>query len=383
MRRELERAADELFEVTAQGLDHFAAFFGRPYPFDKYDQLFVPEFNAGAMENVAAVTFHDSFLFRDPPTWSQRLERAEVVLHELAHMWFGDLVTMRWWDDLWLNETFATYAAYLCLAEATRFEDAWRVFNGQMRPAAVRQDQLSHDAPDRGGRRRHGRRPGELRRDHVREGRRGHQAARGDARRGCLPRGRAHVRRAPRLGQRDARRLPRGALGRGRRAARRLGGGVARDAVAQHDRRARGASGTVASTRWSSTSARPTPIRRCDPTPRRSALVAARRRRRRPRDDRAAGSDRRGPSATVPGAVGLRAPLFVFPNHGDHDYALAALDDASVAFALERLPDLDDPMLRQQTWSALWDMVRDGRLRVGDFLGAVERFAPGEQMTRC
>ena len=110
MRRELERGADELFEVTAQGLDHLSGLFGRAYPFDKYDQLFVPEFNAGAMENVGAVTFHDSFLFRDPPTWSQRLERAEVVLHELAHMWFGDLVTMRWWDDLWLNETFATYA---------------------------------------------------------------------------------------------------------------------------------------------------------------------------------------------------------------------------------------------------------------------------------
>ena len=142
MRRELERDADELFEITSQGLDHLAALFGRTYPFDKYDQLFVPEFNAGAMENVSAVTFHDTFLFRDPPTWSQRLERAEVVLHELAHMWFGDLVTMRWWDDLWLNETFATYAAYLCLAEATRFDDAWRVFNGQMRPAAIRQDQL-------------------------------------------------------------------------------------------------------------------------------------------------------------------------------------------------------------------------------------------------
>ena len=68
MRRELERDADELFEVTSQGLDHLAALFGRPYPFDKYDQLFVPEFNAGAMENVAAVTFHDTFLFRDPPT---------------------------------------------------------------------------------------------------------------------------------------------------------------------------------------------------------------------------------------------------------------------------------------------------------------------------
>ena len=81
----------------------------------------MPEFNAGAMENVGAVTFHDSFLFRDPPTEPERLTRAEVVLHELAHMWFGDLVTMRWWDDLWLNESFATYMSFLALDEATRF----------------------------------------------------------------------------------------------------------------------------------------------------------------------------------------------------------------------------------------------------------------------
>ncbi|MFV2062143.1 MAG: M1 family metallopeptidase, partial [Chloroflexota bacterium] len=105
MRRELERAADELFELTAQGLDYYRELFGQPFPFSKYDQVFVPEFNAGAMENVGAVTFNDSFIFRDPPTYGQRLLRGEVVLHELAHMWFGDLVTMRWWDDLWLNET--------------------------------------------------------------------------------------------------------------------------------------------------------------------------------------------------------------------------------------------------------------------------------------
>ena len=104
MARLVEREAAELFEVTRQGFRFFADLFDQPYPFDKYDQLFVPEFNAGAMENVGAVTFHDSFLFRDPPTEPERLERAEVVLHELAHMWFGDLVTMRWWDDLWLNE---------------------------------------------------------------------------------------------------------------------------------------------------------------------------------------------------------------------------------------------------------------------------------------
>ena len=147
MEAELERSADEIFEITAQGMDYYADLFGRAYPFGKYDQLFVPEFNAGAMENVGAVTFHDDFLFRDPPTYGQRLTRGEVVLHELAHMWFGDLVTMRWWDDLWLNETFATYLSFRALADATRFDDAWRVFNGQMRPAAYRQDQLATTHP--------------------------------------------------------------------------------------------------------------------------------------------------------------------------------------------------------------------------------------------
>ncbi|MEX1333908.1 MAG: aminopeptidase N, partial [Candidatus Limnocylindrales bacterium] len=147
MEPELERAASEIFEITAQGLDYYAKLFGRPYPFSKYDQLFVPEFNAGAMENVGAVTFNDSYLFRDPPTHGQRLTRGEVVLHELAHMWFGNLVTMRWWDDLWLNETFATYLSFRCLADATRFDDAWLVFNGQMRPQAYRQDQLATTHP--------------------------------------------------------------------------------------------------------------------------------------------------------------------------------------------------------------------------------------------
>ena len=102
----------------------------------------MPEFNAGAMENVGAVTFHDAFLFRDPPTEPERLTRAEVALHELAHMWFGDLVTMRWWDDLWLNESFATYLSFLALDEATRFSAAWQSFNGTLKPHAYREDQL-------------------------------------------------------------------------------------------------------------------------------------------------------------------------------------------------------------------------------------------------
>ncbi len=143
-RRSLVRFLDEaeVLEVTRQGLDFFAAFFDYPYPFGKYDQVFVPEFNAGAMENVAAVTHSERLIFRDPPTENQRLTRAEVILHEMAHMWFGDLVTMRWWNDLWLNESFATYMAYLALTEATRFDTAWQSFNSGMKAWAYRQDQL-------------------------------------------------------------------------------------------------------------------------------------------------------------------------------------------------------------------------------------------------
>ena len=146
---------EEFFTVTKQGLTFFAEFFDYPYPFDKYDQCFVPEFNFGAMENAGCITFSERMVFRDPPTDLQRLNRAEVVLHEMAHMWFGDLVTMRWWNDLWLNESFATYMAYLALYEATRFHDgAWAAFFSRMKVWAYDQDELvtthaiAGDVPD-------------------------------------------------------------------------------------------------------------------------------------------------------------------------------------------------------------------------------------------
>ncbi len=139
--------AAALFEVTKQGFDFFHGLFDYPYPFGKYDQLFVPEFNAGAMENAGAVTFLEDYVFRSKVTDYAYERRAETVLHEMAHMWFGDLVTMRWWDDLWLNESFATYASVLCQSEATRWKNAWTTFANVEKTWAYRQDQLPSTHP--------------------------------------------------------------------------------------------------------------------------------------------------------------------------------------------------------------------------------------------
>ncbi|MGI8679401.1 MAG: aminopeptidase N [Jatrophihabitans sp.] len=146
--------ADNLFELTKQGFDWYHANFGVRYAFGKYDQLFVPEFNAGAMENAGCVTFREDYVFRSKVTDARYERRCETILHEMAHMWFGDLVTMRWWDDLWLNESFATYASVLCQTNATRWTGAWATFANAEKSWAYRQDQLpsthpiATDAPD-------------------------------------------------------------------------------------------------------------------------------------------------------------------------------------------------------------------------------------------
>ncbi len=139
--------ADYLFDITRKGFAFFEDQFGVPYPFEKYDQLFVPEFNAGAMENAGCVTFTESYVFRAQVTDAIRERRVVTVLHELAHMWFGDLVTMRWWNDLWLNESFAEWASTLATAEATEWTGAWTTFQAMEKTWAYRQDQLPSTHP--------------------------------------------------------------------------------------------------------------------------------------------------------------------------------------------------------------------------------------------
>lgn len=139
--------AERLFTETKQGFGFYHKHFGITYPFGKYDQLFVPEFNAGAMENVGAVTFLEDYVFRSKVTRASYERRAETLLHEMAHMWFGNLVTMRWWDDLWLNESFATFAAVLCQSEATEYTEAWTGFANAEKSWAYRQDQLPSTHP--------------------------------------------------------------------------------------------------------------------------------------------------------------------------------------------------------------------------------------------
>ena len=148
-RQSLARYLDpeEIFEVTRQGFDFYHQAFGIKYPFGKYDQLFVPEFKEGAMENAGAVTFLEDYVFRSRVTDFSREARGETILHELAHMWFGDLVTMRWWDDLWLNESFATWAGTLAQAEATRWQTAWTTFAQLHKAWAYQQDQLPSTHP--------------------------------------------------------------------------------------------------------------------------------------------------------------------------------------------------------------------------------------------
>ncbi len=367
--------ADELFAITGQGMDFYADLFARPYPFAKYDQLFVPEFNAGAMENAGAVTFTEQHVYRDPPTETQRLGRAETILHELAHMWFGDLVTMRWWDDLWLNESFATYVSNLALAEATRFEGAWRAFHADLKRWGYQADDRSTTHPISG------------------------VVADTDATFYNFDgitygKGAAVLKQLVAWVGRDAFAaglriyFDRHAWGNASLAdfLAALAEGSGRDLDDWARRWVETASLNTLAARWTAPDGR---IDRLEvtqdapdlhPTLRPHALEIAL--------IRAAPSGATivdvvaaqidGAETWVGAAAGLAAPSLVFPNHGDHAYAKVHLDAASRKALPALLPRLEDPLLRQLLWGSLWQMVRDGQHPSTTFLELVRDVLPGE-----
>jgi aminopeptidase N len=374
MERHLRPDADELFDLTDQGFDFFIDLFGQAYPFRKYDQLFVPEFNIGAMENIGAVTFTETFVFRDPPTERQRQDRAEVILHELAHMWFGNLVTMRWWNDLWLNESFATYVAYLAQAEATRFTGAWKSFVSDIKRWAYRQDQLPTTHPIRGvvadtdvafldfDGITYGKGASVLKQLVATIGRDGFRAGI-----------QAYFRRHAWGNATLADFLSALEEGSGRQL-----GEWARLWLET-------ASLNTIAARWEVEGDRIARLRLEQTAPiehpvlRPHTLVVGLVSGTGPASVIDALPARlEGAAAELPEAVGRPSPSLVFPNHEDHAYAKVSLDPASLAFSRERLGDVGDPLLRELLWMSLWEMVRDGELSSLDFLAIIRRQLPME-----
>jgi aminopeptidase N len=364
MERYLDDQAAEIFEVTSQGLDFYAELFDQPYPFAKYDQIFVPEYNSGAMENVGCVTYNELYLFRDPATLNQRLDRGETFLHELAHMWFGNLVTMRWWDDLWLNESFATYISYLAMTEATRFTNGWKVFHVDIKRWAYQQDQLPTTHPIAGAADdtdvaflnfdgiTYGKGASVLKqlvkyigRDAFRDGMRLYFRRHGWAN-ATLEDFLACLEEAS--GQ---------SLGEWARLWLRT------------------ASLNTLAAQWQADGGRLTSMAIEQSAPAEHATL-------RPHALEVALAHEQdghlvieslpalvdGLRTDLPDARGLALPDLVFPNHGDHAYAKVALDDTSLEYVRDRLDRVEDPLLRALLWMSLWEMVRDRQLRSTEYL---------------
>ncbi|MCC5948654.1 MAG: aminopeptidase N [Nitriliruptoraceae bacterium] len=373
--------APELFEVTTQSFAAFERLFGMRYPFgDQYDQLFVPEFSAGAMENPGCVTFSESYVFRSKVTDAIRERRAETIIHEMAHMWFGDLVTMRWWDDLWLNESFATFMAVHVQASATRWDDAWVTFLDAEKAWAKFQDQLPSTHPVA---------------DEMPDVESVHQNFDGIT----YAKGASVLRQlvawvgeeAFFAGCRDY--FDRHAwgnttltdfLGALERASGRdlaawrdewlLTTGVNRmatDAEVADD-------GTYAEV--TVTQQAPAPswaglpgTREATPILRRHRIAVGVYR----ATDAGLVRDQRieldvaGARTAVPELTGVEAGALLLVNDDDLTYTKIALDEASTAAVTESLDRLVDPLARAQVWSATWDMVRDGELSAGNFLALV------------
>ncbi|MGW4930770.1 aminopeptidase N [Agromyces sp. NPDC004153] len=361
---------DVMFETVQAGLAFYEAAFGVPYPYGKYDQIFVPEYNWGAMENVGAVTFNESYLFRSRVSDARREQRAIVVLHELSHMWFGNSVTMRWWNDLWLNESFATWASTLATSRVTEFTGVWATFASDEKTHAAEQDQLPSTHPI----------VAEIR--DLADVEVNFDAITYDKGASVLKqlvawvgldafqRGVGAYLRANAGGNATLRDL----LDELERASGReltrwsqlwleTAGVNTLRAVVETD-----AAGLITSARVEQTAAPDHPTLR----PHRVALgcYSSDDRRRLVRTDRVE-LDVDGASTDLPELVGLPRPELLLVNDDDLTYAKVRLDATSFDTAVRRLSELADPVARAVVLGSAWDAVRDAELPASDYLRLV------------
>ncbi|WP_419994944.1 aminopeptidase N [Streptomyces boninensis] len=371
---------DDIFTVTKQGLDFFHDAFDFPYPWGKYDQAFVPEYNIGAMENPGLVTFREEFVFRGKVTEASYERRANVILHEMAHMWFGDLVTMEWWDDLWLKESFADFMGALALARATRFKDAWITFANQRKAWAYRADQLPtthpitadiHDLED-----------AKLNFDGITYAKGasvlkqlvayvGQDAFMEGARRYFKRHAYGNTRLADLLAVlaetsgRDLQTWSRSWL-------QTAGVNVLTPQVTYD------AQGHITELVVHQEAASPT---HPELRPHRVRVGLYRRR------EADSGAlvryaqsevDVTGPRTVVPELVGQAAPDLVLVNDDDLTFCKIRFDEHSLRTVREQLGRLEDPLARALCWSAVWNLTRDGLMPTGDYLDLVLRYAGDE-----
>ena len=375
--RWVEDQALDILDITRSGLDFFERYFGFAYPFDEYNQLFVPEFNMGAMENPGCVTFNETYIFRGRPSETQLARRAETILHEMAHVYgFGDVVTMRWWGDLWLNETFATYMANLAMSRATRFTNAWVDFANTVKSIAARQDQLetthriADDVPDT---------------DSVRQNFDGI----------TYHKGAAVLRQLVAWVGDDA--FMRGVQDYFRRY---KWGNATLDDFLDCLRRASGRDVSRFARDWLQTTGmntlRPVFTERDGryasfaieqtATPEHPTLRSHRLGIGLYDRDREGGLRRRelvevdieGPLTEIRDLVGHRAADFVLVNDGDLTFAKIRFDERSVQTLFESLSRLEDPLARALCWAALWDMTRDAELPARRYVEIAARHAIAE-----
>ena len=367
----------EWFKYTKAGLGFFDEYFGVPYQFEKYDQILVPDFLYGAMENAGAITFAErGFMYKAEMTAEQRQRLAAVIMHEMAHQWFGDLVTMQWWNGLWLNESFASFMGTLATAEATEFKDAWRAFYSEGKQQAYAQDQRSTTHP-------------------IEVPVPSTQNAFDNIDAITYSKGASTLMQLRHLLGADVFRkgvhnyLVKyqyrnaklddfiGSLG---QAAGRDMKGWTQQWLYQPGVNTITASYTCGAGKITGFNLQQSASKEF-PTLReqRVQVAAFRLDGQQLKLDRKVAVTYKGASTAVPGMVGAACPDLVYPNYEDWGFVKAQLDPRSFDSARAHLNGVDDPLLRAMLWQSLWDGVRDGKLPLNDFITTAVNNAPGEK----